>query len=140
MTEAVFVAFSAVVSSIKEVKEVIEIAGKRRKFEGKKTILFIDEIHRFNKAQQDAFLPAVENGTVILIGATTENPSFEVISPLLSRCKILTLKPLEKPEITKIVEMAISDPERGLGKENLSFEDGFIESLVNFSQGMPGQL
>jgi transcription termination/antitermination factor NusG len=98
-TGAQFVAFSAVLSGVKEIKEVIKEADDERRVEKQKTILFVDEIHRFNKAQQDAFLPHVEKGTIILIGATTENPSFEVISPLLSRTKVFTLNPLTEEEI-----------------------------------------
>ncbi len=109
--DAAFRSISAVTSGVKEVRQLIEEASRRRKYEGKNTILFIDEIHRFNKAQQDALLHAVEQGTVILIGATTENPSFEVISPLLSRCQVYQLKPLSPEHVRRIVERALTiDP------------------------------
>ena len=115
-TGAQFIAFSAVLSGVKEIREVIGEAGDEWKRRKRRTLLFVDEIHRFNKAQQDAFLPHVEKGTIILIGATTENPSFEVISPLLSRTKVFTLKPLREEEIELILRRALADKERGLGK------------------------
>jgi putative ATPase len=115
-TGAQFIAFSAVLSGVKEIREVIGEAGDEWTRRKRRTLLFVDEIHRFNKAQQDAFLPHVENGTIILIGATTENPSFEVISPLLSRTKVFTLHPLSEEEIELILRRALADKERGLGK------------------------
>jgi putative ATPase len=115
-TGAQFIAFSAVLSGVKEIREVIGEAGDEWTHRKRRTLLFVDEIHRFNKAQQDAFLPHVENGTIILIGATTENPSFEVISPLLSRTKVFTLHPLSEEEIELILRRALADKERGLGK------------------------
>lgn len=134
-TQAYFISFSAVTSSIKEVKEVILEATKQKDFYNKKTILFIDEIHRFNKAQQDAFLPYVEKGSVTLIGATTENPSFEVISPLLSRCKVYVLKQLEAEEIKMILSRAISDKEKGLGSFKLKISDEALDYLAQMSNG-----
>ncbi len=114
-TRSHFVAFSAVLSGIKEIRQVITEAAKM-KDQGRRTILFVDEIHRFNKAQQDAFLPHVERGTIILVGATTENPSFEVNSALLSRCRVLTLRALTPEEISLIVSRALQEEERGLGR------------------------
>jgi putative ATPase len=115
-TGAQFTAFSAVLSGVKEIRQVIGEAADEWRHRKRRTLLFVDEIHRFNKAQQDAFLPHVENGTIILIGATTENPSFEVISPLLSRTKVFTLNPLREEEIELILRRALADKERGLGK------------------------
>ncbi len=114
-TRARFVPFSAVTSGIKEIREVIAEAARLRKAAGRRTILFVDEIHRFNKAQQDAFLPHVEAGTIVLIGATTENPSFEVVAPLLSRACVFVLHPLDEAEVVTILERALADAERGLG-------------------------
>ncbi len=130
-TDARFVAFSAVVSGVKEIREVIAEAKVR----GGKTILFVDEIHRFNKAQQDAFLPHIEDGTVILIGATTENPSFEVNSPLLSRSRVLVLNPLTDIQIAEIVNRAVTDTDRGLGGDVESIDDDALAALVAFSGG-----
>src|SRR4029078_2847269 len=104
-------------SGIKEVKEVMAAAEARRRRQGTRTIVFVDEIHRFNKAQQDAFLPRVEAGDIILIGATTENPSFEVNAALLSRSKVFVLKPLDEAAIVRILRRALTDSERGLGRE-----------------------
>ena len=117
-THSFFLSFSAVLSGIKEIRQVVQEA-EEQKIRGRQTILFVDEIHRFNKAQQDAFLPHVERGTIILIGATTENPSFEVNSALLSRCKVLTLRSLTAEEIDPILKRALQDGEKGLGKWNL---------------------
>ncbi len=114
-TNSHYVAFSAVLSGIKEIKGVMQEAERQRNVYGKKTILFVDEIHRFNKAQQDAFLPHVESGNVILIGATTENPSFEVNSALLSRCRVVILRQLEPGELAQVMTRALDDPEQGLG-------------------------
>lgn len=134
-SNANFVEFSAVISGIKEIKEVIQEAERQRKLYGRKTILFVDEIHRFNKAQQDAFLPHVEKGTIILIGATTENPSFEVISALLSRCKVYTLNILTIDELKLIAERAICDEEKGLGKFKPSLSENALSHLLNLSNG-----
>lgn len=123
-TGANFIQHSAVESGVAEIKKVIEEARARRKAYGKRTILFIDEIHRFNKAQQAIFLPYVEDGSIILIGATTENPSFEVISPLLSRCRVFVLGPIGPNDIRLIIERALSDKERGLGNYKISAEGG----------------
>jgi putative ATPase len=119
-TKSHFIFFSAILSGVKDIREVIKEAEEERKYHGRKTILFIDEIHRFNKAQQDAFLPYVEKGVVTIIGATTENPSFEVIAPLLSRCKVLVLYPLKSKDIEKILAAALVDRERGLGELSLT--------------------
>jgi putative ATPase len=130
-----FIAFSAVFSGVKEIKEVVREAGEERKAQHKGTILFIDEIHRFNKAQQDAFLPHVENGTIILIGATTENPSFEVISPLLSRAKVFTLRSLSEEEVAGILKRGLEDKERGLGNYEIEIEPEVIEGISRLSNG-----
>jgi len=116
MTGAHFATFSAVLSGVKDIREVVQEANEEWRYQKRRTILFVDEIHRFNKAQQDAFLPHVEKGTIILIGATTENPSFEVISPLLSRSKVFTLKALTEKEIEGILKRGLEDKEKGLGK------------------------
>ena len=134
-TKSHFTSVSAVTSGIKEVREVVKGAQDKRKFGRVRTILFVDEIHRFNKAQQDAFLPHVENGTIILIGATTENPSFEVVSPLLSRSRVLVLKRLTPDQLKAILQNAIADPKRGLGSENLAVEDEALDYLAVFSDG-----
>jgi putative ATPase len=112
-----FSELSAVTSGLAEARELFRLARHRLEFEGKRTILFIDEIHRFNKSQQDAFLPYVENGTITLIGATTENPSFEVNAALLSRSKVLVLKKLEPEDLHHLLERALNDAERGFGNE-----------------------
>ena len=114
-TRATFIDFSAVTSGIKEIKQVMEQAEKNRRFGGK-TILFVDEIHRFNKAQQDAFLPYVEKGSILLIGATTENPSFEINGALLSRCKVFVLHELSVDELCELLHHALKDP-RGFGNQ-----------------------
>jgi putative ATPase len=121
VTKSEFVAFSAVLSGIKEIKEVMAEA-ERRSRSGMRTIVFVDEVHRFNKAQQDAFLPYVEAGHILFIGATTENPSFEVISPLLSRTKVYVLESLTTPEIVELLKRALGDKERGLGRERIVWE------------------
>ena len=135
VTRARFVAFSAVLSGIKEIRTVMAEAEDDRRRRGRRTILFIDEIHRFNKSQQDAFLPRVEAGDIVLIGATTENPSFEVNSALLSRSKVYVLKPLSDEAIGRIVTRAISDPERGLGTQSLSIDDDARTEIVRFANG-----
>jgi putative ATPase len=134
-TGAQFLAFSAVLSGVKEIKEVIQEAGEEWKYKKRRTILFVDEIHRFNKAQQDAFLPHVEKGTIILIGATTENPSFEVISPLLSRTKVFTLNPLKEEEIEVVLKRALTDQARGLGKYATEIEPDVIHKICRIANG-----
>ena len=130
-----WVFFSAVLSGIKEVKEVMAKAEKQRKMFGRPIVLFVDEFHRFNKAQQGAFLPYVERGDVILFGSTTENPSFEVIAPLLSRTKVLVLKPLTAEALTKIVNDALADEPSGLGKMKLRIDEGALEMIINYANG-----
>lgn len=132
-TKAKFIDFSAVTSGIKEIKTVMEQAEKNRRF-GEKTILFVDEIHRFNKAQQDAFLPYVEKGSIILIGATTENPSFEVNGALLSRCKVFVLQALKTEELCELLRNAVCD-ERGFGRQKIEISDDVIETIANFANG-----
>jgi putative ATPase len=134
-TKAHFISFSAVLSGIKEIRTVMAEAEEARRRTGRRTILFIDEIHRFNKAQQDAFLPRVEAGDIVLIGATTENPSFEVNSALLSRSKVHVLKPLGLPEITTILRRAIDDEERGLGQLHLVVEDDALVAIAKYANG-----
>jgi putative ATPase len=134
-TESFFVKFSAVTAGVPELRKIITEARDRRKFNSTRTILFVDEIHRFNKAQQDAFLPHVEDGTITLIGATTENPSFEVISPLLSRVRVYVLKQLEPDDLGRIVSRALSDSERGLGSEGLEVDDDAIEAMAGIADG-----
>jgi putative ATPase len=129
-TDSHFSPISAVSAGVADLRRIIEEAQERRKVYQKKTILFIDEIHRFNKAQQDAILPFVEDGTVTLIGATTENPSFEVISPLLSRCQVLTLNPLTDDEIHLILLRALKDTIRGLGTFGIELDDKALEHLI----------
>ena len=134
-TKSRFISFSAVTSGIKQIKEIMEVAGYNKREQNIKTILFIDEIHRFNKAQQDAFLPFVESGTIILMGATTENPSFEVISALLSRTKTFVLYKLSHEDIKTLIKRALSDSERGLGKYNIKFSNEAIDFIAGFSDG-----
>jgi putative ATPase len=124
-----------VLSGVKEIKEVVHEAGEEWKYQKRRTILFVDEIHRFNKAQQDVFLPHVEKGTIILIGATTENPSFEVISPLLSRAKVFTLSALTEEEIEVILNRALSDEERGLGQYLTEVGDEVIKRISRMVNG-----
>ena len=134
-TRSHFVHFSAVLSGVKEIRAVIAEAGKQQKLYRQRTILFVDEIHRFNKAQQDAFLHHVESGLITLIGATTENPSFEVIAPLLSRCRVITLKMLADDEITAIIEQALTDGQRGLGNFGIALEPGALSYLARLADG-----
>ena len=134
-TKCHFVFFSAVLAGVKEVRELVGEAKIRRKAEGKRTILFVDEIHRFNRSQQDAFLPHVEDGTIILMGATTENPSFEVNAPLLSRCRVLILKPLTTDHIVKILQQALADPERGLGKMKIDRTPELLHVMADWAEG-----
>ena len=130
-----FTFFSAVLSGVKEVRKIVARAKERKETESIQTILFVDEIHRFNKAQQDAFLPHVEGGLFTLIGATTENPSFQVIAPLLSRCRVLVLKPLATAELKIILKNALADKKNGLGKENLEIEEKALEHICNLADG-----
>ncbi|MES2392629.1 MAG: replication-associated recombination protein A [Acidobacteriota bacterium] len=134
VTSASFIEFSAVLSGIKEIKNVMVEAEKAAQF-GSRTILFVDEIHRFNKAQQDAFLPYVERGSIRLIGATTENPSFEINAALLSRCRVYTLRALEQEEVMALVDRALKDSERGLGQLGLEAEEGALEAIASYSSG-----
>ncbi len=132
-TKASFLNYSAVISGIKEIKTVMEKAEENRVFGGR-TIVFVDEIHRFNKAQQDAFLPFVERGTIILIGATTENPSFEINGALLSRCRVFVLKELETADIVKLLTNAMKNP-KGFGDQEISISEDIIEAIALFSNG-----
>ena len=134
MTRAEFIQFSAVLSGIKEIKQVMAEADKARAY-GTRTIVFIDEIHRFNKAQQDAFLPYVETGAIRLIGATTENPSFEIISALLSRCRVYVLKPLTEEQIISLLQRALADRERGLGDMKLRVSDAMLAQMAAYASG-----
>ena len=132
-TKAAFIDFSAVTSGIKEIRQVMQQAEDNRRF-GERTIVFVDEIHRFNKAQQDAFLPFVEKGSIILIGATTENPSFEVNGALLSRCKVFVLHALTTDELTALLARALTDP-RGFGGQKIEIEPDMLEAIANFANG-----
>jgi putative ATPase len=134
VTSASFIEFSAVLSGIKEIKQVMVEAEKAADF-GSRTILFVDEIHRFNKAQQDAFLPYVERGSIRLIGATTENPSFEINAALLSRCRVYTLRALAQDEILALLNRALTDSERGLGNLHLTAGEGSLETIASYSSG-----
>jgi putative ATPase len=134
LTRSEFVAFSAVLAGIKEIKEVMA-ASEHKSHGGLRTIVFVDEVHRFNKAQQDAFLPYVEAGHITFIGATTENPSFEVISPLLSRTKVYVLDPLTTPQIVDLLKRAIADKERGLGNENVEATDDVLFRIASYANG-----
>ncbi len=133
MTNAEFIEFSAVTSGIKEIREIMKEADTNRTY-GKRLILFVDEIHRFNKAQQDAFLPFVEKGSIILIGATTENPSFEINGALLSRCKVFVLHGLQKDEIVTLLKRAVKDP-RGFGNMKIQMDDSVLEMIAEFANG-----
>ena len=135
MTEAQFVPFSAVLAGIKEIKEVMAAAQDRRRRNGRRTIVFVDEIHRFNTAQQDAFLPRVEAGDIVLIGATTENPSFEVNAALLSRSKVFVLQPLTSEAVEQILRRALVDPERGLGGTDMRVTDEALAAIARFANG-----
>src|SRR3989475_3384070 len=134
MTKAEFIEFSAVLAGIKEIKQVMADAERARQY-GTRTIVFVDEIHRFNKAQQDAFLPHVEKGNIRLIGATTENPSFEIISALLSRSRVYVLKPLTEEQIVLLLRRALDDSERGLGAMKLSANDDVLRKIAAYSSG-----
>jgi putative ATPase len=134
ITKADFIEFSAVLAGIKEIKQVMSDADRARQY-GTRTIVFVDEIHRFNKAQQDAFLPHVEKGSIRLIGATTENPSFEINSALLSRCRVYVLKPLTEDQIVVLLRRALADPERGLGQMHLEASDESLRKIAAYSSG-----
>jgi putative ATPase len=133
-TRASFIEFSAVMSGIKEIKQVMATAAQASEMHSR-TILFVDEIHRFNKAQQDAFLPYVERGTIRLIGATTENPSFEIISALLSRCRVYVLQPLTDKQVAGLLRRALEDKERGLGALGITADDDALELMAGYSSG-----
>jgi len=133
-TQASFIEFSAVMSGIKEIKQVMTAAAQASEMHSR-TILFVDEIHRFNKAQQDAFLPYVERGVIRLIGATTENPSFEIISALLSRCRVYVLEPLSEDRIAVLLRKALEDRERGLGAQGLTADDDALQLIASYSSG-----
>ena len=134
-TDAVFVPFSAVTSGIKEVKRVMADAAHLFRAQGQKTLLFVDEIHRFNRAQQDAFLPYVESGEIILLGATTENPSFEINSALLSRCRVVVLKPLSVDALAELLRRALADTERGLGTQDVQANEEALLSIAQLASG-----
>jgi len=133
-TRSEFIPFSAVLSGIKEIKDVMAKAERARHY-GQRTIVFVDEVHRFNRAQQDAFLPHVEAGNILLIGATTENPSFEVIAPLLSRMKVYVLRALDEGQIAELLRRAIADPVRGLGKDRIEASEKIIERIAVLANG-----
>ena len=135
ITKTHFVPFSAAVSGVPALRKIIKEAQDRRRYYNQKTILFVDEIHRFNKAQQDAFLPYVEDGTIVLIGATTENPSFEVISPLLSRSTVYILEPLSPEDLKNILEKALPDKEKGLGKYKVRSEPKVLDFIIELAYG-----
>ena len=135
LTKSHFIAVSAVTSGVADLRKAVEEAREIRALEERGTILFADEVHRFNKSQQDAILPHVENGTITFIGATTENPSFEVISALLSRTRVLTLKPLTDDEVSHVIRRALSDKERGLGNENVSLQPDALAFLLDVASG-----
>jgi putative ATPase len=134
MTKSEFLPFSAVLAGIKEIKDVMSAAEKLR-HHGRRTIVFVDEVHRFNKAQQDAFLPHVEAGNIVLIGATTENPSFEVIAPLLSRTRVHVLRPFSPEQIVTLLQRALADPERGLATQNLEIAGELLTRIAVFADG-----
>src|ERR1700719_3425644 len=134
MTKAEFIEFSAVLAGIKEIKQVMADAERARQY-GTRTIVFIDEIHRFNKAQQDAFLPHVEKGNIRLIGATTENPSFEINGALLSRCRVYVLQPLTEDQIVQLLKRALKDDERGLGSMKLRASDDVLKRIASYTSG-----
>jgi putative ATPase len=134
-TRSNFVPFSAVTSGIKEIKDVMRDAAHLRSVQGRRTLLFVDEIHRFNRAQQDAFLPYVERGDIVLVGATTENPSFELNSALLSRCRVVVLEPLAIADLVRLLERALADPERGLGGSGVGATPEALESIAQLASG-----
>lgn len=134
-SNAHFITLSAVLSGVKEIRQAIEEAKMIRSQPGRKTLLFVDEVHRFNKSQQDAFLPFVEDGTVVFIGATTENPSFELNNALLSRARVYLLRPLEQEDIRQLIQQALSDKQRGLGQRQFLFDEGVLEKLTLAADG-----
>src|SRR3979411_2585334 len=134
VTKADFIEFSAVLAGIKEIKQVMSDADRARQY-GTRTIVFVDEIHRFNKAQQDAFLPHVEKGSIRLIGATTENPSFEINSALLSRCRVYVLKPLTEDQIVELLKRALTDADRGLGSMKVNASDDVLKKIASYTSG-----
>ena len=134
-TQAHFIHFSAVLAGVKQIREVIDEARKQRRFQRKRTLLFVDEIHRFNKAQQDAFLHHVESGLITLIGATTENPSFEVISALLSRCRVITLNLLDESAVGRVLDRAVDDTRSGLGDLNVCLAEDARRHLIQIASG-----
>ena len=134
-TSSLFVPFSAVTSGIKEVKEVMAEAARLRRAQGRRTLLFVDEIHRFNRSQQDAFLPYVERGDIVLVGATTENPSFEINAALLSRCRVVVLGPLSLDDLTLLMRRALADPERGLGGVEIAVDDEALAAVAQLASG-----
>ena len=134
-TKSHFITMNAVLAGVKELREALEVAKKNRDLYGRRTTLFVDEVHRWNKAQQDALLPSVENGTVILIGATTENPYFEVNRALVSRSRIFQLKPLTEDDLRAVVRATLADVERGYGKFKVSVDDDALDHVVKISNG-----
>lgn len=134
-TEARFETLSAVLSGVKDIRAAVAMAEQERAGRGRKTILFVDEVHRFNKAQQDAFLPYVEDGTLIFIGATTENPSFELNNALLSRCRVYVLRGLETGHVRRVLEQALNDKERGLGTDGVRIEESCLDTLAKAADG-----
>ncbi len=134
-TRSHFIHFSAVLAGVKEIRAVIAEARDQLKLYRKRTVLFVDEIHRFNKSQQDAFLHHVESGLLTLIGATTENPSFEIIAPLLSRCRVIVLKPLLEDDLRSLLMLALRDAQRGLGKHRLAIDEDAADHLIRMSDG-----
>jgi len=134
-TRTEFVAFSAVLGGVQELREIVEQARERRAYHGRGTTLFVDEIHRFNKSQQDAFLPHLEHGTIVLIGATTENPSFAMNAALLSRCRVFRLESLGEASLVKLLQRALADGERGLGARGLTADDDAIELVARTARG-----
>jgi putative ATPase len=134
-SNAQFIALSAVMAGVKDIRAAVEAARAAREREGRPTLLFLDEVHRFNKAQQDTFLPFLEDGTLTFVGATTENPSFEVVSALLSRARVYVLRPLSVEELTALLERALGDVERGLGAEHFTVEPGALVSIARAADG-----
>ncbi|MGH7269533.1 MAG: AAA family ATPase, partial [Polyangiaceae bacterium] len=134
-TRSFFVPFSAVLGSVAELREIVAAARDRRALHGQRTIVFVDEIHRFNKSQQDAFLPHVEHGVIVLLGATTENPSFAVNAALLSRCKVFRLEPLAPEDVHELLNRALRDEERGLGARGLAADEDALQAIARASEG-----
>jgi len=134
-SDAQFIALSAVMAGVKDIRAAVEQAKAARASDGKPTVLFLDEVHRFNKAQQDTFLPYLEDGTLIFIGATTENPSFEVVSALLSRARVYVLRSLQTEDIVEVLKQALTDEERGLGKEHLQIDAEALDLIARAADG-----